>query len=393
MSDMNRRSDSGFSIDKVIDFCKKNIKYVSAGVITAAIVIGLAVLAVNNESGEDNISPKPDTQEEGDQQGNQEPTDEIDTSQEPEEEQEEESNPEILELLSTYYNSYAAGDVAKLSSLTKYLSKMEKDYISMLNEHVEAYSNVSCIVGEGRDEGDYIVSVVYDMKFAGVDEALPGMNIFYVQTKDDGALFINNRYSSFNRELEEQKTKKKILELIEKFENSDEVQKFQIEVQDRYDKIIDGNEKLEKKVNEVAEAISKWKESYTAPEEDTKEEESPKEEEPKQEPKEEPKEEEPQQEPEDNSQSNESEDNTTDNTGDNSGEGNSSGLNYVPDGTVMTANDGYNVRVSMNESAELVGTTAVGDTIKVIMSYAEGWTKVEWNGTTGYIRTDLLLSN
>lgn len=393
MSDMNRRSDSGFSIDKVIDFCKKNIKYVSAGVITAAIVIGLAVLAVNNESGEDNISPKPDTQEEGDQQGNQEPTDEIDTSQEPEEEQEEESNPEILELLSTYYNSYAAGDVAKLSSLTKYLSKMEKDYISMMNEHVEAYSNVSCIVGEGRDEGDYIVSVVYDMKFAGVDEALPGMNIFYVQTKDDGALFINNRYSSFNRELEEQKTKKKILELIEKFENSDEVQKFQIEVQDRYDKIIDGNEKLEKKVNEVAEAISKWKESYTAPEEDTKEEESPKEEEPKQEPKEEPKEEEPQQEPEDNSQSNESEDNTTDNTGDNSGEGNSSGLNYVPDGTVMTANDGYNVRVSMNESAELVGTTAVGDTIKVIMSYAEGWTKVEWNGTTGYIRTDLLLSN
>ena len=227
------------------------------------------------------------------------------------------------------------------------------------------------------------------MKFAGVDEALPGMNIFYVQTKDDGALFINNRYSSFNRELEEQKTKKKILELIEKFENSDEVQKFQIEVQDRYDKIIDGNEKLEKKVNEVADAISEWKESYTAPEEDTKEEESPEEEEPKQKPEEEPKEEEPQQEPEDNSQGNESEDNT----GDNSGEGNSSGLNYVPDGTVMTANDGYNVRVSMNESAELVGTTAVGDTIKVIMSYAEGWTKVEWNGTTGYIRTDLLLSN
>ncbi len=391
MSDMNRRSDSGFSIDKVIDFCKKNIKYVSAGVITAAIVIGLAVLAVNNESGEDNISPKPDTQEEGEQQGNQEPTDEVDASQEPkeEEEQEEESNPEILELLSTYYNSYAAGDVAKLSSLTKYLSEMEKDYISMMNEHVEAYSNVSCIVGEGRNEGDYIVSVVYDMKFAGVDEALPGMNIFYVQTKDDGALFINNRYSSFNRELEEQKTKKKILELIEKFENSDEVQKFQIEVQDRYDKIIDGNEKLEKKVNELADAISEWKESYTAPEEDTKEEESPEEEEPKQKPEEEPKEEEPQQEPEDNSQGNESEDNT----GDNSGEGNSSGLNYVPDGTVMTANDGYNVRVSMNESAELVGTTAVGDTIKVIMSYAEGWTKVEWNGTTGYIRTDLLLSN
>ena len=47
----------------------------------------------------------------------------------------------------------------------------------------------------------------------------------------------------------------------------------------------------------------------------------------------------------------------------------------------------------MNESAELVGTTAEGDSIKVILSYAEGWTKVEWNGQTGYIRTDLLLNN
>ncbi len=65
----------------------------------------------------------------------------------------------------------------------------------------------------------------------------------------------------------------------------------------------------------------------------------------------------------------------------------------MPDGKVLTATGGYNVRVSMNESAELVGTTAVGDTITVILSYAEGWTKVEWNGTTGYIRTDLLLAN
>ena len=68
-------------------------------------------------------------------------------------------------------------------------------------------------------------------------------------------------------------------------------------------------------------------------------------------------------------------------------------INYVPEGTVLTANNSYNVRVSMNESAELVGTTAIGDSIKVILSYAEGWTKVEWNEKTGYIRTDLLLNN
>ena len=80
------------------------------------------------------------------------------------------------------------------------------------------------------------------------------------------------------------------------------------------------------------------------------------------------------------------EENTEENTG-------SSGLNYVPEGTVLTANDGYNVRVSMSESAELIGTTGIGDSITIVLSYAEGWTKVEWNGQTGYIRTDLLLNN
>ena len=65
----------------------------------------------------------------------------------------------------------------------------------------------------------------------------------------------------------------------------------------------------------------------------------------------------------------------------------------MQEGKVLTANSSYNVRKSMSETAELVGTTAEGDSITVILSYAEGWTKVEWNGLTGYIRTDLLLNN
>jgi uncharacterized protein YgiM (DUF1202 family) len=37
-----------------------------------------------------------------------------------------------------------------------------------------------------------------------------------------------------------------------------------------------------------------------------------------------------------------------------------------------------------------VGLAYQGDVVKVIQSYAEGWTKVEWNGQTGYIKTDLI---
>lgn len=406
MANMENGSGNGLNIDKIVDFCKKNVKYISAGVVTVALVAFLAVTAVNNSGKQDKQDDKVAAQDE------EQKTDAADDGSEANDdaaqaEGEKAEHPEITELISTYYNSYAAGDLDKLSGIAQKLSDMEKDYIKMMNEHVESYGNVTCTVADGAKEGAYIVCAVYDMKFAGVDETLPGMNVFYVQTDKNGGLYINNRYSSFNRELKEQKTKKKILTLMEEFEKSDAIVSLQQEVQTEYDKIVAGNEELQKKLNEMVDAIANWKESYTPPAED----ETP-------------------EEPEaaddgstddgnasdGNADDGSSDDGNTDdgstddgsaddgNTDDgstddgnaddgSSDDGNSSGLNYVPEGTVMTVNDGYNVRKSMDETSELVGTTAVGDSITIVLSYAEGWTKVEWNGTTGYIRTDLLLNN
>ncbi len=407
MANMENGSGNGLNIDKIVDFCKKNVKYISAGVVTVALVAFLAVTAVNNSGKQEKQDNKVAAQDEN--QKTDAAEDGSEAKDEPEQaEAEKDEHPEITELISTYYNSYAAGDLDKLSGIAQKLSDMEKDYIKMMNEHVESYGNVSCTVVDGAKEGAYIVCAVYDMKFAGVDETLPGMNVFYVQTDKNGQLYINNRYSSFNRELKEQKTKKKILTLMEEFEKSEAIVSLQQEVQAEYDKIVAGNEELQTKLNEMVDAIANWKESYTPPTEE---------------------------EPEatddgstddgsaddgnaddgnaddgntddgstddGNADDGSADDGSTDdgsaddgNTDDGStDDGNSSGLNYVPEGTVMTANDGYNVRKSMDETSELVGTTAVGDSITIILSYAEGWTKVEWNGTTGYIRTDLLLNN
>ncbi len=415
MANMENGSGNGLNIDKIVDFCKKNVKYISAGVVTVALVAFLAVTAVNNSGKQDKQNDKVVVQDEGQKTDAAEDGSEVKDDSPADEEKDE--HPEITELISTYYNSYAAGDLDKLSGIAQKLSDMEKDYIKMMNEHVESYGNVSCTVTDGAKEDAYIVCAVYDMKFAGVDETLPGMNVFYVQTDKNGGLYINNRYSSFNRELKEQKTKKKILTLMEEFEKSDAIVSLQQQVQTEYDKIVAGNEELQKKLNEMVDAIANWKESYTP----SAEEETP---------------EEPEAADDGNTDNGSADDgnaddgsaddgstddgntddgsaddgsandgNTDDGSADdgsaddgntddgNSDDGNSSGLNYVPEGTVMTANDGYNVRISMDETSELVGTTAVGDSITIILSYAEGWTKVEWNGTTGYIRTDLLLNN
>ena len=62
----------------------------------------------------------------------------------------------------------------------------------------------------------------------------------------------------------------------------------------------------------------------------------------------------------------------------------------LPQGKEITLSDSVNVRVSMSETADKVGLAYQGDTVKVIQSYAEGWTKVEWKGQTGYIKTELI---
>ena len=65
-------------------------------------------------------------------------------------------------------------------------------------------------------------------------------------------------------------------------------------------------------------------------------------------------------------------------------------LKKLAEGTVITLQETTNIREKMSTDSEKVGVAYPGEKVTVIMSYAEGWTKVKWNGKTGYIRTDLL---
>ena len=420
----NKKSNSGFNIDKMTTFVKKNVKYISAGILTVALVVVLAVTVLNNKdesSAKENKENQVVQQEQKEEKKSkdQEEKDEKENKEDElkEDEYEENVQPEVQELMSTYYNAYAVGDVKKLDSITESLSDMEKSYIKMINKYVESYDDITCYTKEGLEEDSYMVSVTFNMHFHDVEGGLPDMDFFYIRSNDADELYIDNLYSSFNREIKEQKTEEEIDKLIKVFEEGEDVQQLSKEFQDKYDQVVKEDKALKKMANTVSKAIREWKDSYSAEEEkdknkDKKEEKDKKDknsEEQKDKPKEnqnntdeqanneeqnntnetqEDNSEEQNNQPEENQEGN-SEDNTSDESQNNEG----SSINYVPEGTVLTANDGYNVRVSMNESAEVVGTTAIGDSIKVILSYAEGWTKVEWNGQTGYIRTDLLLNN
>ena len=62
----------------------------------------------------------------------------------------------------------------------------------------------------------------------------------------------------------------------------------------------------------------------------------------------------------------------------------------LAEGTVVRLENTTNIRSSMDTNSDKVGVAYPGEEVTVVMSYAEGWTKVKWDGKTGYIKTDLL---
>lgn len=79
--------------------------------------------------------------------------------------------------------------------------------------------------------------------------------------------------------------------------------------------------------------------------------------------------------------------NNSDSSSDNSDSTNSAS---IAEGTVIMLENTTNIRSGMSEDSSKVGTAYAGEKVTVVMSYAEGWTKVKWNGETGYIKTSLL---
>lgn len=378
---LNNNENKKIDIDTIVTFCKENARYVSAGVLTVILVVVLAVTAANTGNSD---SKKENTKQEqmADAQ------DEYAVNE----------NKELNSLIEQYYGLYASGDVEGLAQIATPLSDMEKSYIQLMSGYVESYSNIDCYTKQGLEKNSYLVSATYDMKFNGVEGTVPGMESFYVRTNEDGKLYIDNLYSNFNSEMQETEVDADVEALIEKFKESEDVKALQADFQNRYTQAIAADANLQNAVNTVTDGIKNWASNYVAQQQAAEQaaaeqaaaeqaaaeqvaaeqaaaaqqaaEQAAAEQAAAQQAAEQAAAEQAAQQ-----------------------QDNNNGLNYLPEGTTLTANDAYNIRVSMSETSDKVGTTAIGDSIKVVLSYQEGWTKVEWKDKTGYIKTELLLKN
>lgn len=411
-------------INRTINFVKEHIRYFAAGILFVVMVVVLATCA--NPKKEEGAAVSDSTAAEEYQ---------VDAYE------------EINALITQYYTAYAAGDVTTLTALATPISANEQSYIAMFSQYVDGYQNIKCYTKGGLDANSYLVSVSMEIKFAGVDTPAPGLDFFYVRTNEEGALYIDNLYCQYNLANQENALDTSIQTLIHEFENQEDVIALQSDVQTRYDAAVNADANLSTMIyTTIPNAITGWvsqiAEQNAAAEgteavtsEATEMTEEPVAEEPAA-----------PTEPEEEPAAEQSETVYTidkvnvraqaDTNSEKLGtlekgtaigrigtEGEWSKVNYggtpgyiksefltteapqaadtdaeeegtaggsLAEGTVITLENTVNIRSGMSETSDRIGTAYAGEQVKVVMSYAEGWTKVTWNNKTGYIKSSLL---
>lgn len=291
---------------------------------------------------------------------------------------------ELIDLITNYYTAYAGGDCETLESLASPLSDNEKSYIGALSDYYEKYENITCYTMPGATDDSYLVSVCYDLKFYEVDTPAPGMDFFYVERNGKGNLYINNAYSSYNFNFLEEDLDADLYSLIISYEKSDDVKALQTDVQSRYEEAVSSDDKLANMVGgTLRTAISNWRKAVADTQtsetqqgtqvQDTQKPDSTQADDTK---------------TEDTQKDSENTDVSTDDTKTDDSKKDDSKKDTKKSTKVKTT-DICNVRAKASTDAEILGRVDIGVKLKKLGTSGE-WTKVKFQGKTGYIKSDLL---
>lgn len=163
----------------------------------------------------------------------------------PEYELEENAHPEINNLVRTYYDAQAAGDVDTISKLNTYLDEIEIIKVQEMSKYVDSYPVLNVYTKPGLDENAYVAYVCSMVKFSEMDQELPGMQTFYIGLNEDGSYFINDGTND-----------KTIRNYITKITLQDDVVDLNNKVVVEYNELLAEDEELEEYIAYLREKIN-----------------------------------------------------------------------------------------------------------------------------------------
>ncbi len=249
--------------------------------------------------------------------------------------------PGINELINKYYKAMVEGDTDTMGELVYYLDANEILRAKETSKYLEDYPTLEVYTKPGPREGCYLVLAYMELKFYDYDKPIPGMNVYYVCTNEDGEFYINQDGDENEGELQYMR---KIL-----------VQNDVIDLNNRvtvaFNDMVaeDGTLKefLTKLDEEIDVSVGETLASATENEETESE------------PAEEASTEEETQEPE------------------------------VVVSKVKTT-DVVNIRTSDSETADKLGKAAVGDEFELLEEKGNGWSKIRYNDGEAFIKSEFL---
>lgn len=314
------------------------------------VVLIIAVIVLVKGCGNDNENsggtetaqeaPGDGTQDTGTQDG------ETETAEE--NKLEENTHATIERLVTRFMNCLMDGDLEALEDITDYLDEDDKRNITARALAYESYSDLKLYTKNGPEEDSYIVYVICDIKILNVDTPAPYSICIYVSPKDEN----NDRYIRYHNVEEDQELQAYVAEL----EQDPEVKALLDDVNARYQEALENDKTLYDFIMNATGRGTEEESSEEAVEEAAEEsgEEAAQEEEVQ--------EEEPAEE-----------------TGE-----------ATVQNRETRVTESVNVRAEASTESERLALAYQGDPITQIESYEDGWSKVEYKGLTGYVKTEFL---
>lgn len=244
---------------------------------------------------------------------------------------------EIKELIENYYAAQVTGDMDTIHTLVDIIDDSEAIRIEETSKYLESFPALDIYTKPGPVENSYLVYISLKEKFKDYDNPIPGMEVYYVCVDESGRYYICNSDNGDESELEYIRIASLQDDVID-LSNKINVEYNNMVAEDEELKqfLSDFKAEIEKKVGEML-VLAEADNAAEAGGEDT---------------------------PDDG------EDPQT-----------------VTVVTRVKAIDVVNIRSSDSETADKLGKAAIGDEFKLIEKKGNGWSQVEYEGKSAYIKS------
>lgn len=254
--------------------------------------------------------------------------------------------PEINELFNTYYTAMAEGDTDTMSRLVDHLDDTEILRAQETSKYIESYPVLEVYTKVGPKEDTYVAYVYVELKFKDYEKPVPGMSVYYVCKNESGEYYINEDGEENDAELN----------YIREVNLQDDVVDLNNRAAVAYNDMLAEDTDLAGFLADLASEIDKNVGEALARVE--------------------------------GSNSSEEEGSSVDEL--------VGGVQIAEAGestsvvTKVKAIDVVNIRKSDSETADKLGKAAVGDEFALLEERGNGWSKISYDGSEAYIKSEFL---